>query len=385
MRNKFNMLATVAAILLAGPVFAQDAVDPVAQQYAQTNGISISEASSRLNRLGEISAIEKRLTERFPEQFGGLYVVHSPTFKVVVKMTGSGQGLLRQITDDPLYVVEQAETPVKQLYQLKDRVARRLMNETKDFYFAVNVNIWDGTVEIRTTETDAVRQLLSADLQNNRKLRLVAATSGGPNTATVYGGRQLTGTVQSCTSGFTVRSDGGEGIITAGHCDDRMTIAGVTYNMVSRAYKNSDIWGFDVQLMRPSSAQTHPNQIYSDASVRETITKVFYAADIPLDWPICAFGTTTNVRRCGKLKAKWEVKRDNRGITGSFFRAAPDTSSAFTVEGDSGGPVFGTGTAYGIIKGRGDSVYPNHMYFMDIQTLEAYGGLDYNPRVKVAP
>jgi hypothetical protein len=299
-------------------------------------------------------------------------------------MTGNGQGLLRQITNDPLYVVEQAATPIKQLHQLKERLARRLMDETKE-YFAINVNVWDGTVELRSTNIEAVRSLLSNDLQNNKNIRLIAATAGAANTATVYGGRQLTGTTQYCTSGFTVRSDVGDGIITSGHCDDRMTIAGVTYNMVSRAYKNSTTWGFDVQFMRPSSAQTHPNQAYTDSAIRDTITKVFYAGDIPLDWPICAYGTTTNKRRCGKLKAKWEVKRDNNGITGSYFRAAPDDAQAFVVEGDSGGPVVGANTAYGIIKGRGDSVYPNHMYFMDILTLEAYDGLAHNPRVKIAP
>jgi hypothetical protein len=30
-------------------------------------------------------------------------------------------------------------------------------------------------------------------------------------------------------------------------------------------------------------------------------------------------------------------------------------------------------------------LYPNHMYFMDILTLEAYDGPYYNPRVKTAP
>jgi len=42
---------------------------------------------------------------------------------------------------------------------------------------------------------------------------------GPQNTATIYGGRQLTGSTQACTSGFTVTSDVGPGIITAGHCD----------------------------------------------------------------------------------------------------------------------------------------------------------------------
>jgi hypothetical protein len=303
-------------------------------------------------------------------------------------MTGNGQGLLRQVTEDPLYVVEQAVTPVQQLRQLKDRIAKRLMDETKG-YFAISVNVWDGTVELRTSEAEGVQRLLSADLQNNKLIRIIPVQKGAENTATIYGGRQLTYTttqyIENCTSGFNVTADFGFGIITSGHCPNTMVLSGITFNTVSEAYKNSDTWGFDVQLMRPSAAQTYPNQAYVDSSQLETITKVYYAGDIPLDWPLCAFGRTTNVMRCGKLKAKWEVKRDENGITGSYFRAAPDDGKAFNIKGDSGGPVFGAGTAYGIIKGRGDITNPNHLYFMDIMTLEAYGGLAYNPRVKITP
>jgi len=152
MRSK-SVLVLLAMVLCQGAMAqdtpASDGVDPVASHYASTYGVSLEEARTRLSRLKEISSVEKQLAERFPNQFGGLYVVHSPTFKVVAKMTGNGEGLLRQVTSDPLYVVEKAETPVKQLYQLKERVARRLIDETKA-PFSVAVNVWDGTVEIHS-------------------------------------------------------------------------------------------------------------------------------------------------------------------------------------------------------------------------------------------
>ena len=57
----------------------------VAANYATTYGVSEAEAKGRLDRLDEIMRVEKALTEKFPNQFGGLYVVHDPDFKVVVK------------------------------------------------------------------------------------------------------------------------------------------------------------------------------------------------------------------------------------------------------------------------------------------------------------
>lgn len=82
--------------------------DPTIQAYATAQNIPYGEAQSRLARLNDIVAVEKALKEKFPNQFGGLFVVHSPSFKVVVKMTGGGQALLKQITSDPLFVVEKS-------------------------------------------------------------------------------------------------------------------------------------------------------------------------------------------------------------------------------------------------------------------------------------
>lgn len=379
-------LLALANACLASQVTAQSPIapDPVNQAYAEIYGVSEAEAAARLARLAEITRVEKALQERFPNQFGGLYVQHQPAFRVVVKMTGNGEGLLRQITQDPVYVVEQAVTPVRQLMQLKERVGRKLA-ETDGVTFSVAANIWDGTVDITATDAERVRELLTTDLRQNRNIRVTQAAVISENTATIYGGRQLTGT-QTCTSGFTINSDSGQGIVTAGHCDDRMTLSGVTFNVVSRAYKNSDTWGFDLQTMRPASG-THsfPNQTYSDRTTLTAITQVYYAADLPLNWTVCVYGTVTNARRCGTLARKWVVLRDNRGITNSVFQVTPTDGRAMSTGGDSGGPVLGANVAYGLIKAKGGSTNPNDLYFVDIMSLEALGGPDFNPRVKIVP
>jgi hypothetical protein len=116
-----NLHAPIASLILiatATHATAQPAPenpDPVLEDYASTYETSYQEAAARYARIAEISRIDKELLAKFPNQFGGLYIEHKPSFRVIVKMTGAGGGLLKQITSDPLYVVEKAEVPIQQL------------------------------------------------------------------------------------------------------------------------------------------------------------------------------------------------------------------------------------------------------------------------------
>ncbi len=383
-------LMLAASALIPTTIFAQTENErgtPVSQAYAQKHGVSAQVAEQRLGQLDEIIAVEKALTEKYPNQFGGLYVEHSPEFRVVVKMTGQGEGLLRTITKDPKFVVEQAEIPLMQLRALQERVAKRLKTDGS-YYFAVEANIWQGKILLRTTDPDAVKADLPRDLAVNRNVEIIPVEGGMQNAATIYGGKLLRGTSENCTAGFNVLANGQNMILTAGHCDSRVTLDGRTFNVVERVYKNSETWGFDFQIMNSTSSHTYPNETYKTRYYRETITKTTFAGDLPLGWDVCAFGTATNPTsiRCGKLESKWERTIDNRGVVGVFFRASPPDGKPFVVGGDSGGPVILQNTAVGIIKGRGDTNFPNHMYFADIQGLMGYGGFQYyDVYVKTSP
>lgn len=375
--------ALVLSAIAYQPLLAQEGTQ-TADIYAQTHGVSADEAATRLARLNEINQVQKTLEERFPNQFGGLYVEHEPEFRIKVLMTGNGAGLLRQVTSDPAYVVEQAKVPLQQLRQLRERTARKLM-DTPGFEFSVEVNVFDGTVDIKTTNLERTEASLTTDLKANRNIRLIEVAELSSNTATLTGGKKLTGTTQECTSGFTVRTSSGDAILTAGHCDPTMSLSGTSMRNVGRLYQNSDSWGFDMQVMRPASgSHTYPNTTNTSSSSSMTVTSVYYASDLPLNWPICVFGTRTNVKRCGKTDSYLLSLRDNNGITNGVYRARSDDGKQFNLEGDSRGPVFGNATAYGIIKAR--DATQALLYFLDIKTLEsADASVLGNPRVKTTP
>ncbi len=357
----------IVAFLFVYPAMAQPAPteDPTVQSYATSQNITYSEAQSRLSRLNDIITVEKALQDKFPNQFGGLYVVHNPSFKVIVKMTGGGQGLLKQITSDPIFVVEKAETPINQLLQLKNKIARKV-GELQGFQFSAEINVFDGTVDLRSQDSAKMQSLLSTDLQQNKNIRLIQVENVSSNTATIYGGRTLTGT-QQCTSGFNVKYKNTDAIVTTGHCDDTMTLSGVTFKLVERAYRDSYQFGLDFQIMSATGTHTYPNEVFGSPTMRVVINSAPDTLTYPIDWPICVYGSTTNAQRCGKIKAKGVALKDNRGITNAVNRAVSDDGKAFNQGGDSGGPVLVGTTAIGLIKAKGSAIAD--LYFVDLAGL----------------
>ncbi len=267
------------------------------------------------------------------------------------------------------------------LRQLKDRIARELASAQGEH--SVSVDVWKGTVDIKTTNEASLRGILAPEIVRREYVTVEEVPAIYRPAATIYGGVLADGTTD-CTVGYTVNSLLGQGILTAGHCPNTMTISGLTFQTKREAWKTSYDFGFDMQLMMPSSTHTYPNQTYSAPSTLETITQVYGAGAVPLNWPVCMFGRATNARRCGLMTAKWvELRESVSGIVNTVFIANSDDGRQFVKEGDSGGPVLGAGTAYGIVKGY-INTEPHRMIFVDVLDALAVGGLEADVVVKTS-
>lgn len=79
---------------------------------------------------------------------------------------------------------------------------------------------------------------------------------------------------------------------------------------------------------------------------------------------------TTNYT-CGEVADK-NAQTSYNGVVGSYLRVHNVSNQVMTNSGDSGGPVFGTKTAYGIVHGRGGAGTPtrNDLYFMPVERFE---------------
>lgn len=105
-RNAVLGVVALSSVIAVGNAQTSDAVsqdDPVIAYYTERYRVSAGEAQQRLARTASIMEVQRALEAKYPNQFAGLYLQHEPDFKVVVLMTGEGEGLLRSITADPLF------------------------------------------------------------------------------------------------------------------------------------------------------------------------------------------------------------------------------------------------------------------------------------------
>jgi Trypsin len=365
------LFCVVVMAWVASPAFSQTETseDPTAEYYAATYGVTLDEAKVRLIKLKDAGRINRDLKAKFPNQFGGLYIEHQPVFRVVVKMTGGGQGLLKQITDDPLYGVEKTDRPVRQMVQLQDRLTDTL--SAASLRFESSVDTVNSTIEIKVLDLSGARKLLDKELTKYSFVSLVQVAELPQNAAAIYGGRNITGPSSStCTTGFNgLYAGSGAGVLTSGHCatstSDTFTIGGVTFRVGQRIYANSTQFGHDMMFLQSSSTQTYPNEIYTTSTTKIAITSVSYSN--PLGTPVCAYGVTTNKKKCGTVTGEYVKLTDDKQISGYLQKATTSDGTAFAQKGDSGGPVYSGNAASGLIKGY----IGKDLYFVNISDLDA--------------
>lgn len=357
--------------------------DPVIEYYTQRYNVSAEEAATRLARAPEIIKVQRELEAKFPNQFGGLYEQHGPEFRVVVLMTGNGEGLLRTVTQDPLFVVQKADRPINQLVQTQGRAFDRLREAGVGS--EVSVDMLGGKVIVGVTVDPAIARAALDKLPGLDEYVVIRQIASLPfDIATITGGVSLIATdgQRNCTTGFPARRSGVDGIITAAHCGNTATISGVTGVTVPTGAEydqSSETTGYDVQFMT-KSGHTWPNTIITHPGYTMNITVVYDPKTLPQNHPVCVFGTATNVRRCGNFEERpSKVTSSTTGRYGIFHRIKSTDNTPMAKSGDSGGPVFGNGSAYGIMKSV-SGTYPNDVFFMSIMDIGVV-----NATVKTAP
>lgn len=359
-----------ACLGMAGQSTAQfrpPILDPVVASYAQDHGVSTSEAKRRLSQLEVISDLERRLIAEIPDQFGGLRVVHQPTFRVEVFLTHTPAAVLSRFTRDPMFEAVQTPRSLELLRSAQIELSERLHAAGVQHESGIEVEKAELDFYVLDTQKSAaiaVAELAAVPYANLRQVSGFIQT-----TATIQGGRQVSGSTQNCTSGFNVvhATSGLRGVTTAGHCDNTLSYSGTTLAFQGELNQGSD----DFQWNRHASS-TYPNQIYIGSGLH-TITASLASSGLPLGWTVCKYGISGGYR-CGEIADK-NAQSNYNGQIGTYIRVRNASNLPLSIAGDSGGPVFGTNTAYGLIHGRGASgtAFVNDMYFMPI---ERFSGLN---------
>ena len=367
----------LAAILCAASMTANASDgDPIAVSYAEMHNVPLAEAKKRLARVPYIGQLDKQLQRELPETFAGLYIEHEPTYRVVVRFTQDAQTQLARYTSDPIFVPETAPYSLEFLLSAQEEIGQQLM--ASKIQFESGLDLSASALDLSVRDPAAVSAHLAAFKSAKNFIRVRKTDGFLEPTADIVGGAEVTGSTQRCTSGFNVfNSFYLIGLVTAGHCDDELTyMTGLTLQLGLR--NRMSVGSYDLQWNSQSSGGTWRSQsneirIPGGPTPTMSITSAPDSSTLPLGATVCKSGIATRYT-CGEIKDK-NAQSIWNGELGKYIRAHNNQNKVMTAKGDSGGPVFGTNAAYGIVHGRGASGTPtyNDLYFMPIERLAVLG------------
>lgn len=309
-----------------------------AQAYAQSYGVSVAEASRRLEFQEPIGRLNAELAAQEADAFAGLWIEHQPAYRVIAAFTHDGDAILRRHARAPVASLATARSASLTLVQLELAQRAALADaHGQGIRVETGINVRENRAETYVADAAAASRLSRASTVIVRKL--------GTEEVTIYGGLDVT----TCTAGFSVQSTSGlTGVTTAAHCQNDQSITdplGATYALTFQAEKYGS--GYDWQWHTLAGA-TVTNTIRDGASTTRSITGQLLWAGQNVGDAVCKFGKSSGFT-CGQITDKNLCFTQTDGTTGCHFIKVESVpaGNALSAPGDSGGPWFSGNTARG--------------------------------------
>lgn len=358
--------AFILAVVFATPVFSQslkseeersgpgtphvDLLAEAAEVYASRYNVGYEEALYRLRLQEQVGDLQADLIKEEPDTFAGLWIQHESEYQVIARFTQDGEETIRRYVAgkslDRIVEVRSAESALKELHEAHNKASRLLdvLGIKKDSWTDVRSN----TVKLRITDSvklNAALQRLGTKLPN--KTRVVEADKLASPAVNIYAGLPT----NTCSTGFSVRhSSGVEGVLTAGHCSNSQTYRGTTIGFQSELFER--FW--DLQWHRTGGFADRP-WIQGNGNVGVVYGTRGRLSQARGDF-VCKRGKTTGTT-CGNILNIDEdlsyVPNSEQSFVSVYLQKTE--GGPLVLPGDSGGPFFEGGTAFGITSGYSET------------------------------
>jgi hypothetical protein len=367
-------LPVLLAVLLVGSVFGgmntqgnnssgtPDKKDPIydAQAYASDTGVNINEALLRFQLQNIAGELDAELTAKEAKTFAGLWIEHTPEFRVVVQFTRNGEETIKPYLKryPELASVVEVRTARTSLADLQ-RAQASVLSSVRALGMPVDsgINVRENRVELYVAKA-GVNQFKDALQRKGLSLpdsvMVVPVEKLAEPAASIYGGLPLS----TCTSGFSVKKGWiftTKGITTAAHCPNSQSYSGNDLPFQSERIGGS----YDIQWhTAPGYTVTNKIQWWSDGSTRDITAKKSRNNQVIGEY-VCKYGMTTHYT-CGTIVDKNFAPNYIEDPSPTFIRVS-STTTDLVEPGDSGGPWFLLNTAYGTTSGHiepgNDAIY----------------------------
>ncbi len=361
---------------------AAEALGEDAALYAARYGVTLDRALARLRAQDASIAETGRLGALYRDRLAGITVEHVPDYRIVVHLTGGRPVADSAFAADGLVVPIVFRTGAA---ATRDAILAAIERHQADIRAALidppgmGVDPSTGMLALAVGADDAGPESLAdiaARMTDIAGVPVRAFVLGNDANLAIAGGEPLETIdrarhrVSRCTAGFVVTDGGQTALATAAHCPDQLDI--LADDGIRTTLPLIGAWGAgrqDVQLHAVPGSPPALIHAGADAGALRAMAAWRRRADMRVGDVVCHQGISSGFS-CA------EIRYADYAPPGDLC-AGPCPATWVMVDGpqcargDSGGPVFAAGTAFGIVKGgsfRGDGGCSAY-YYMPLDYL----------------
>ena len=356
----FFLLLALTTALPAQHVQTQtEALTDDAIQYAAQFGVAPDEALRRLRAQQSSGPVTEAIAREFADRLAGMSIEHSPEYRIVVLLTGIEPVVDRTASGVPIVFQTGAKaTHAEALAALR----KHLIDFRTDLPGARGAGYDQRTGEVVLLVTRADAERIGVD-----KIKAKAEQVGGvpvrvvinalieSNLGVEGGGRVegingVSGRRSVCTTAFAVTDGTRSGIATAAHCPDELTYYGIDGSTSPLPFVGQ--WGLayqDVQINLSNQAKEPVFYSNRSAGALRRLVSWRNAASTRAGEFVCHYGESSGYS-CATVELT-DYAPPGELCGGPCFPNWITVKGPNCIPGDSGGPVFSGGVAFGIAKG----------------------------------
>lgn len=364
----YRLFLPLLLAFAAVPAVAQDMQDEAqalaqdAAEYARNHRVAEDEALRRLRAMTESVAATDAIRDAFAARLAGIAIEHAPEFLIRVRLTGAEPVPARTIRAGGMSVPILFETGAAasraQILAAIDRHREgiRAIIDHDGMGFDGRVGalvVLTDLSDLGGASAEIVADRIAALTGVPVQMRVLNRPAETENAALAGVGGRLEGTNPGdtrrflCTTGFAVTDGTRTGIVTAAHCPDALSYKDSTGADVPLAYVGGWGAGFqDVQVHVGPEPQ--PASFRASDGARPQLGRRF-RSETRAGETVCHRGEASGYS-CAEVELTDFAPPGD--LCGGPCHATWVTVAGPTCRGgDSGGPVFVGGIAFGIVKG----------------------------------
>jgi hypothetical protein len=341
-------------VLAQAEALAEDAA-----QYAAAFGVTPDEALRRLKAQQASVAITDTIARQFSDRLAGISIEHVPEYRIVVLLTGTEAPVDQLSSGIPIVF----RTGAKATHaQAVEAMRKHLIDFRADLPNArgAGYDQRTGEVVLLVTRADADKYGMAAiraraEQVSGVPVRVVLNELNESNMSVVGGGRVEGLNLEThlrnlCTTAFVITNGETNAITTAAHCPDDLTYVDRDGSRVTLPMIGS--WGAAYRDVQINGSPNSPDPLfYSNrgaGTLRQLVSWRNVGSTRAGDF-VCHYGESSGYSCSTVELTDYAPPGDLCG--GPCSPTWVTVKGPACMPGDSGGPVFSGGIAFGIAKG----------------------------------